>query len=328
MATTLRRKQVRRKGEKMQKSNLLVVDDSLYMHKMVRAYLEPDPVIVHSTYDGESALAQAAELKPSLILMDMDLPNMDGMEACRRLKSAPATLDTPIIFLTADCSVNDKVKALDLGAVDYITKPFKPEDLRARVRAALRASRVLDQTRMADTLTGLWNQFYLNLNLPVQLSLARRTGKGLSCIAAEVDGIERIHTDHGSDFHDRMLKSMANIFLGQTRTEDVLCHCGQGRFVALLPATARAGAAHVADRIRVQIESQLYLFDQVKANITCSFGIADNQLPGHVSLLESADTAVMRSKNTGGNRVSISGSVREELNSPVSTISDWGGDLN
>src|ERR1700733_1426191 len=130
----------------MNKSSLLVVDDSPHIHKLVRACLEPDPVNVYSAYDGEQALLDAPELKPNLILMDIDLPKMDGMEACRRLKAGPTTMQTPIIFLSSNSDVNQKVKALDLGAVDYITKPVKPEELQARVRAALRARRRAEQT--------------------------------------------------------------------------------------------------------------------------------------------------------------------------------------
>ncbi|HEY1629110.1 MAG TPA: response regulator [Tepidisphaeraceae bacterium] len=289
----------------MQKSNLLVVDDSPYIHKMVRACMEPDPVIVHSAYDGEQALQYAPDLKPNLILMDVDMPRMDGIEACRRLKAGPTTTQTPIIFFSSDSSLNDKVKALDMGAVDYITKPVKPEELQARVRAALRARKRVEQTSMIDMLSGLWNEAYLNLNLPVQISHAQRTHQPLSCTMAEIDQYTQIQTAHGREVAERIVKSVADIFVSQSRMEDVLAHLWRGRFVVLHPCTARTGAAHLADRIRGEIERGLFYFDQIQVGVTSSFGVCDLETPVEGSLLKSAEHWLARAKQSGGNTVVI-----------------------
>lgn len=289
----------------MNKSNLLVVDDSPYMHKMIRAYLEPDPYILHSAMDGESALKQVAEIKPCLILMDIDMPEMDGLEVCRRLKTSPVAMNTPIIFLTADCSLNDKVKALDMGAVDYITKPFKPDELRARVRSALRAKQRIEQVQMVDAPSGLWNQAYLNMQMPAYLSLSRRSDQPLSCIVAELDNFAELRKKHPSDFEDNIVKSAANVFLSETRTEDLICHCGDGKFVALIPSTLRTGAAKLADRIRCEIEQQLFYFDKGPVNVTCSFGVSDNSTSGNLSLLDAAEEALARAQETTGNMVNV-----------------------
>ena len=289
----------------MNKSSLLVVDDSPHIHKLVRACLEPDPVNVYSAYDGEQALLDAPELKPNLILMDIDLPKMDGMEACRRLKAGPTTMQTPIIFLSSNSDVNQKVKALDLGAVDYITKPVKPEELQARVRAALRARRRAEQTSFMDLLSGLWNEAYLNLNLPVQISLAHRSHQPLACTMAEIDLMGQIQTDHGREIAERIIKSVADIFVSQSRMVDVLCHLWRGRFVALHPATARSGAAQLAGRIRSEIERGLFYFDQLQVGVTCSFGVCDLDTLRENSLLKAAEYWLTRAKQTGGNTVIV-----------------------
>ena len=123
----------------------MIVDDSTFLHRLIRAYLESEPIEIHSAYSGDEALAAAVQLRPSLILLDVDMPEMDGFEVCRRLKADPATQNLPLIFLTADGSSNDKVKGLNLGANDYITKPFQPEELRAgfarRCAASCRSTR-------------------------------------------------------------------------------------------------------------------------------------------------------------------------------------------
>lgn len=302
----------------MHKSNLLVVDDSPHIHKLVRACMKPDAVNVHSAYDGQQALTSAPDLKPNLILMDIDMPKMDGLETCRRLKAGPTTTQTPIIFLSSNSTVADKVKALDMGAVDYITKPVKPEELQARVRAALRARKRVEQTSLTDLLSGLWNQTYLDLNLPVQVSLAQRSQQPLSCTMAEIDGLEKIQVAHGREIAERIIKSVADIFVSQSRLVDVLCHLWRGRFVVLHPATARSGAAHLADRIRGEIERGLFYFDQAQVGVTCSFGVSDLQSHGDDSLLKAAEQWLARAKQAGGNTVMVAPDVNVEKPALVS----------
>src|SRR5437762_1926392 len=103
---------------------VLIVDDSIPLHKLVKTHLEPDSIAVQSAYDGESAIAKAVSLHPDLILLDVDMPQLDGFEVCRRLKANPQTANIPLIFLTASTVIADRVKGLDLGAADYMAKPF------------------------------------------------------------------------------------------------------------------------------------------------------------------------------------------------------------
>jgi diguanylate cyclase (GGDEF)-like protein len=245
------------------------------------------------------------------------MPEMDGLEVCRRLKMSPGAVNIPIIFLTADCSMNDKVKALDMGAVDYITKPFKPEELRARVRSALRTKHRLEQTEMVDGQSGLWNQTYFEMHLPVHLSLAQRSKLPLSCIVAELDHADKLRSKHGPDFEEDVIKSIATIFMAETRTEDIVCHSGKGRFLALIPATHRGGAAQLANRIRCEIERQLFYFDKGSVNVTCSFGVSDTSLQGPLSVVDAAGTALIRSKDASGNTVSVTRSTIDSREYPA-----------
>jgi diguanylate cyclase (GGDEF)-like protein len=287
-------------------SSILIVDDSPYLLKLVRAALYGEPVEIHSVEGGEAAISTAASLRPSLILLDVDLPEMDGFEVCRRLKANPATESIPVLFLTADVAVGDQVKGLNLGAAGYITKPFKAEDLRARVRGALRAQLQLENMAMIDDLTRLWNQRYLDLHLPGFLSMARRTNRPLTCVIANVDGLEKINQAHGEAIGNQVLRTVATIFAGQGRAQDTFCYLGNGRFLALLPLTSRAGAVQLADRARVEIERSLKSCDGVAVSATCSFGVADTQTDGESSLLDRADVALYCAKQSGRNAVSIS----------------------
>ncbi|HXZ85005.1 MAG TPA: response regulator, partial [Myxococcota bacterium] len=123
-------------------NRVLVIDDSESIHKLVIARLRPEGLEVFGEVDGERGIERAVADQPDLVLLDIGLPNVDGFEVCRRLKEHPATRGIPVIFLTGTADTESKVRGLDLGAVDYVTKPFDQVELRARVRAALRAKRL------------------------------------------------------------------------------------------------------------------------------------------------------------------------------------------
>jgi two-component system response regulator VicR len=125
-------------------ANVLIVDDAESIHAMLRFQLQGEQLETRSAFSGECALRMVAEQRPDLVLLDVDLPDFDGFEVCRRIRENPFTMNVPIIFLTAADETSQKVCGLDLGACDYITKPFKSAELLARVRAALRAKTRLD----------------------------------------------------------------------------------------------------------------------------------------------------------------------------------------
>ena len=283
----------------------LIVDDSLPLHKLIKSHLDGEGLEFHSAYGGESAIAMATQLHPSLILLDVDMPDLDGFEVCRRLKSSTETATIPVIFLTADFDTSDKVKGLDLGAVDYVTKPFKPEELSARVRTSLRSKRMLDQKAMVDGLTGLWNQKYLEDHMAAALSQAHRTGRPLGCIAMDVDGMRLVNRKHGAPFGDAILRSLSSLLLAQCRAEDAVCHCDGGKFTVLVSGMNRAGAGRLAERLCQEVREKLLAHDHKDVGITCSFGVADNLVTGELTLLERADLALLRAKQNGGNSVSI-----------------------
>jgi two-component system cell cycle response regulator len=288
------------------KSSILIVDDSPNLHKLIRTYLEGEPLSIHSAFDGPAGISAAVHLQPDLILLDVDMPVLDGFEVCRRLKADPATQMLPVIFLTADTSPSNQIKGLDLGAGDYMTKRFKPEELKARIHAALRTKPSMDDAAMVDRQTKLWNRNYLNLHLPAHLSLARRTSRPLTCIMGDIDKLGGINRNHGDPVGDDVLHSVAHILASHGRTEDMVCHLCNGKFAMLLPGTDRAGGGQLADRIRLEIERQLKSCNGIEVNATCSFGLADTRTGSDTSLLERADAALFCAKRSGRNCVSIS----------------------
>ena len=137
-------------------THLLSIDDSSAIQLLVRSYLSDDQLAVHLAGDGISGLESAARLSPDLILLDLDLPDMNGFDVCRFLKASPSTRDIPVIFLSSMDSIDAKVCGLDLEAVDYITKPFHADELRARVQAALRGRASPHFAPSVDSLADVW----------------------------------------------------------------------------------------------------------------------------------------------------------------------------
>ena len=123
---------------------LLIIDDSTDVHELVQVWLAGESLEFLSCYDGQEAVASAVSLRPDLILLDVDLPGVDGFEICRRLKVNPATQDIPVIFLTGASATEEKLRGLELGASDYLIKPFDPAELRARVRTSIQTKRLMD----------------------------------------------------------------------------------------------------------------------------------------------------------------------------------------
>jgi diguanylate cyclase (GGDEF)-like protein len=290
---------------------ILIIDDSPQIHALMKARLKDEAIAVHSADSGLTGLALATELQPDVILLDVNMPSMDGYEVCRRLKASPVTSAAPIIFLTGADSTEDKIKGLELGATDYITKPFDPAEMRARVRAALRTAYLLDllsRKAMIDGLTGLWNRGYLDARLMAEVALARRSGRALSCIMLDVDRFKGVNDKYGHPFGDDVLKMVASMLNAGSRTEDVVCRYGGEEFAILLPNTARAGAVELADRMRLAIATQTLRFRDQTVNVTCSMGVAEVQEGDEdgSTMLETADSALYQAKQTGRNRVCTS----------------------
>lgn len=284
---------------------LLIIDDLVSIHTLIRARLASEGLEIHSAYDGETGLRLAAEVQPDLILLDVEMPEPSGFEVCRRLKSNAETMNTLIVFLTGATSTDEKIRGLNLGAVDYITKPFDSAELRARVRACLRTKYLLDllaKKAMVDGLTGLWNRAYLDTRLGGELSLARRTGRSLACTLIDVDHFKAINDAYGHPFGDEVLRRVASVFLHECRTEDVVCRYGGEEFLVLTPNVGTDGAGILAERLRLKVAALRFKSGEREVRITCSFGISEFAATD-TPLVVAADKALYQAKAAGRNCV-------------------------
>jgi len=293
-------------------NRVLVIDDSDSIHKLVIARLRPEGLEVIGEFDGERGIERAVADQPDVILLDIGLPNVDGFEVCRRLKEHPSTRNIPIIFLTGTADTESKVRGLDLGAVDYVTKPFDQVELRARVRAALRTKRlqdILEQQSFLDGLTGLWNRSYLDRRLESELNVARRYGRPLTLVLADVDHFKRVNDSLGHLFGDIVLQGIAEGLRAYARRSDIVARYGGEEFAILLTDTNLRSAVHVSERLRMSAEGRHFEARSEIVGVTASFGVACSEEIGPTltpeELIRAADQALYASKDAGRNCVHV-----------------------
>jgi diguanylate cyclase (GGDEF)-like protein len=287
-------------------AKILVIDDSPEIHTIVKIRLEKEGHEVVPACEGLQGIAAAAEVQPDVILLDVDMPGLTGFEVCSQLKAAPCSQNVPILFLTANSTVEDKVRGLELGAVDYITKPFDPIELKARVNVSVRMRELvamLERTAQVDALTGLGNRAYFERHLTIELAAALRSQTPLSCVMADVDHFKSINDNYGHGFGDDVLRLVGGVFREVCREEDVACRYGGEEFVLVLRNTTAMHAKTLAERLRHKVQAQRISRVSDEVSITCSFGVAQWRSDAGESVVELADQALYVAKHRGRNRV-------------------------
>jgi len=293
-------------------NRVLVIDDEQSIHKLIAARLRPEGIVVTGELDGVRGIARAITESIDLILLDVGLPNLDGFQVCRKLKEHPSTRNIPIIFLTSDSTMEAKIRGLDMGAVDYVTKPFEQAELRARVRAGLRTKRlqdILERQSFLDGLTGLWNRPYLDQRLESELNVAHRYGRPLGLMMTDIDHFKVVNDTHGHLFGDIVLQGVAEELRGYARRSDIVARYGGEEFAVLLTDTPLSAGTFVAERLRASVENRRFeVHDQV-VTVTASFGLACTEnIVGNVTpeaLIDAADRALFASKDAGRNCIHI-----------------------
>lgn len=285
----------------------LIIDDSPDALAVAKARLAKENLDIVCAGGGREGLDTARRERPDLILLDLDMPDMSGFEVCRALKADPALCMIPVIFLTGSGSVADKVKGLDLGAVDYVTKPFDVIELKARVRAALRTKHLQDllaKYAHVDPLTELWNRRALEDRLHEEWARIQRYGGNLALIMADLDHFKDVNDTYGHPAGDQVLRDTAAILVGQCRESDLPARYGGEEFVVVLPAHCAQDATVLAERCRRKIEAARIRSGGTEIRVTASFGVADSVgLSAPEDLVRAADGALYLAKSDGRNCV-------------------------
>jgi diguanylate cyclase (GGDEF)-like protein len=300
---------------------ILVADDEPTNRDLIRRRLEREGYHVLTARNGSEAVERARGALPDLVLLDVMMPEMDGMDACRLLKETEATRDIPVIFLSARDETEMKVNGLSIGADDYISKPFEAEELIARVRVAIRLKRERDSLRtsvkeaslraevaqaraVTDALTGLLNRYGLQHTLAREHAEARRYNRPLSCLVIDLDNFKVINDTYGHPIGDLALQQIAGILREAVRASDTVFRYGGEEFLALLPETDLEGAIALAEKIRAAAAARPFGDARNIFTLTLSAGAAslsDNE-SGH-DMIARADMALYHAKERGRNRV-------------------------
>lgn len=239
--------------------SVLIVDD-VPVNIQVLAEALREEYRVRIAANGPNALAIAAsDDPPDVILLDVMMPEMDGYEVCRRLKNDPETKDIPVIFVTAKSSSEDEVLGLNIGAVDYITKPFSIPVVKARVRTQVQLkvrTELLERLAMVDGLTGIANRRSFDQNLEHEWKRATRNALPISVVMIDIDHFKNYNDNYGHGAGDVCLQQVAGALRSVIqRPADLVARYGGEEFAALLPETDVQGAEMIASAMREAVSS-------------------------------------------------------------------------
>jgi diguanylate cyclase (GGDEF)-like protein len=289
---------------------VLLVDDSQFVHRLLDARLRSESIQLIGEFDGKAGFERAVIAKPALILLDLDMPVMDGFETLRVLKEDQTTRNIPVIVLSGMNSSQEKVTAFDLGAIDFISKPFELTELRSRVRSSLKMHALLEmlsQKAQIDGLSGLFNRSYFDDRLKEEYDRAIRHGHPLSIALIDLDHFKSVNDTFGHPAGDTVISGVANIILQESRSIDIACRYGGEEFVIIMPETDPHQAYTLCDRIRTHTESMSWA-SHPSRSVTLSVGVAGECDGSSISctpsaLVELVDRNLYQAKQGGRNMV-------------------------
>jgi len=294
---------------------ILVVDDAMENIQILHHALRDEHEVLFAL-DGEKALQVALEQQPDLILLDAVMPGMDGYAVCAALRASPRLGDIPVIFVTALSQPEDETRALEAGAVDFISKPFNVAVVRARVRSQLTIKRQADAMRelsMTDGLTGVANRRSFNDTVDAEWRRCARAGMPLSLIMIDIDHFKLYNDHYGHQAGDQCLQQIsAAMKRCATRPQDLLARYGGEEFILLLPQEGPDGTEVVAQRILDEVRKLAlpHAASPTAPQVSISMGLATAMPPidstDPSALIRAADANLYRAKQTGRNRYCIS----------------------
>lgn len=309
-------------------ATLLIVDDEKHNRTLLLELLKDNYQIIFAK-NGRQALELAAAHRPDLILLDVLMPEMDGYQTINALKADEASRDIPVIFISALDSADDEAQGLELGAADYITKPFHPSIVRARIRnhlQILQQRRQLEQLSLVDSLTEIPNRRRFSQVLEQEWRRCLRKQEPLSLVVVDVDHFKLYNDSHGHAIGDNILYLVAQTLShGLRRASDFVARYGGEEFVMLLPESEASEALALVERIRQDINDQQleHRSSPVVPWITLSFGGA-TVIPDTPEVDSEffcrADACLYQAKHQGRNRAVWADGVDSARKAPNLTL--------
>ncbi|HET7825467.1 MAG TPA: diguanylate cyclase [Anaeromyxobacter sp.] len=305
-------------------SKILVVDDSPAQLDWLVQVLVKEGYSVATAADGKDAIRKVRSDPPDLVLLDMILPDMDGLEVLRIVKARPDEAFIPVIILSVKSDLDTKVAGLRIGADDFLAKPFAEAEILARCAAMLRikhlqeklrdAQRKLEEQSITDALTGLKNRRFFDERLREEFKRAQRYGDFLSLIMIDLDHFKDVNDRYGHQAGDVVLREAATLLRGSIRDPDICARYGGEEFAVILPKTHMQGALTVAERVWKALGAKEYPLPagasatQTIVQVTASLGVAfypSKDISSGELLLRFADQALYQAKQAGRNNICL-----------------------
>ncbi len=298
--------------------SVLIIDDSDTVRERIIKTLESFSLFSRY-YEAEDGLEGFKKLLSSpvdIILCDLEMPRIDGFKFLGMMKSRPELQDVPVIMLTGRDDRELKIKGLEQGASDYVTKPFDAEELVARVKVHLKIKTLQDDLKRTnelllelsntDHLTGLFNRRYLMESLGKEIQRSQRKGGNISLIILDIDHFKQVNDRYGHLQGDVVLQKVAVQLQKELRNYDIAARYGGEEFVAVLPDATLEEAVFVANRVRSAVQATRFSGELSELSLTVSLGVAMyDKKHGETedSFIKQADDALYRAKANGRNRV-------------------------
>jgi two-component system, cell cycle response regulator len=294
-------------------SRILVVEDTQRDFDLLSQALEKEKFMITRSQDGKDLLALMEKELPDLIILDLILPETDGFELCRLIRSEERFLNIPILFYTTSMSMDNKLLGLQLGASDFLSKDCDAREIVLRIKNLLHSKKRYDdivRLSVVDSLTHVYNRRYFQHRIRDEFERGRRYDRDFCCLIIDVDKFKEVNDTLGHPIGDKVLKSIADILRSNIRAADILCRYGGDEFGLLLPETNFQGAYVTAERMRSKVEKTNLATEEQPVFISLSCGISslvEGGAMGIDELVTQADVALYKAKRAGRNQISFYG---------------------
>jgi diguanylate cyclase (GGDEF)-like protein len=298
------------------KFTVAIVDDDPAIRRLVRLFLKRSGYETIEFSTGEEARQELPRQPWDLLVLDRKLPDMDGVTLCRELRSNPQFRTRYIIMLTGEDEQEDKVEGLELGADDYVTKPFQYPEFLARVRAGKRivdlqkelveTNRRLELLSITDGLTKLNNHRHFQDELARAFEESARYERPLSLAMIDIDFFKKVNDTYGHAVGDEVLKEVSRLYQDSIRSTDLVARYGGEEFAVMMPETQMNDAIAFAEKIRALVESTPIETQAGALSVTVSIGVSSvphARIHSAKELIISADKSLYRAKKNGRNQV-------------------------
>lgn len=289
------------------KPRVLLVEDNPAVRSMVVDFLGKRDYELFEATNGKEGLLIATTEKPDVILADIIMPEMDGLELIRHIREQPGTMLIPIIVMTAVNNLETKISVFKAGGDGMLIKPFDLQELEVRIERAINVSKNFMKLTYVDSLTGVYNRRFFDDRLPTEVNRARRYTQSMALVMFDIDHFKKFNDTYGHRAGDFVLSSLAQHVKKSLRTQDIVCRYGGEEFTVIMPMTRGVDAAMVMSRIRADLHDRVFYspYDKQDFNVRISIGISRHPEDGMEAdaIMRAADEALYEAKETGRDRV-------------------------